>query len=282
MQPPAGPHQVFSTAYNQHFAKGLVRHPQKDHLQQLSARRHQAVLQALAAEVPPSSWDSCAKGWVGPIKDQASCGSCWDYSGTGTVEIAYNVAGAGGGPDKLILSEQYTLDCGRNGGCGGDDNVTVLEWAKKTGLPLSVDYGPYHASAGRCQFKQQQTLYKIDDWGFADSSQGQRVTPTDLIKAAIMKYGCVGAAIAADGAFSNIQPGQVFDRTTSQGIDHDIILVGWDDSKGSKGAWKLRNSWGTSWADGGYCYIGYGVNLVGTEAVWAYVNHQNPPIDWYC
>lgn len=622
MQPPAGPHQVFSSVYNRQFAKGLVRHPQKDHLQQLSARRHQAVLQALAAEVPPSSWDSCSKGWVGPIKNQASCGchdaetevlteegwikwpdydwkallgtmnpvthqlqfqaplkkhvydysrflyysdhvslnfaltpnhrmyrrkwsekkrtlssryafdyvcntgwycglpsttsgwegtelkrigigkriydgddflallaliisdgwvskteqmknhvsfccfrndrikmvseladklqlrrspsregvwgwtdaglsswlksniftgneyyspykkvpdlvkvasqrqiefflkffgdqhiedrgerrfystskrliddlqelllkigkrsrvstrppretyyaeedrviksdkpsyelnewssdllslqknqlrqeyyngkvycatvpngtlvtrrdgkllisgnSCWDYSGTGTVEIAYNVAGVGGGPDKLILSEQYTLDCGRNGGCGGDDNVTVLEWAKKTGLPLSADYGPYHASAGRCQFKQQQTLYKIDDWGFADSSQGQGVTPAELIKAAIMKYGCVGAAIAADGAFSNYQAGQVFDHTTSQSIDHDIILVGWDDSKGSKGAWKLRNSWGTSWGDGGYCYIGYGVNLVGTEAVWAYVNHQNPPIDWYC
>ena len=35
----------------------------------------------------------------------------------------------------MILSEEYTLSCGRNGGCGGDDNTTVLDWAKATGLP---------------------------------------------------------------------------------------------------------------------------------------------------
>jgi C1A family cysteine protease len=126
------------------------------------------------------------------------------------------------------------------------------------------------------------TLYKVDDWGFANSSgdQGQSVTPTADIKAAIMAYGCVGAAIAADDAFMNNPAGRVFDRTTSQGIDHDIILVGWDDTKGHQGAWLLRNSWGSSWCDGGYCWIGYGVNLVGTEAVWAVVKSTAPPIDW--
>jgi len=267
------------------YATGHVRHPNKDHLQQLSARRHKAVLQSLAAQAVPAAWDSRQKNWIGPVKDQGSCGSCWDFSGTGVVEIAYNVAGvgpSGGPPDptKMVLSEQYTLSCGRNGGCGGDDNVTVLEWAKKTGLPLTADYGPYDASGGRCNFKSSETLYKVNDWGFADSQQGEGITPTDLIKAAIMKYGCVGAAIAADNAFMNNPAGKVFDHTTSQGIDHDIILIGWDDSKGSKGAWLLRNSWGTGWCDGGYCWIGYGVNLVGTEACWAYVTPVNPPIDW--
>ena len=263
------------------YAKGHVRHPQKDHLQQLSARRHRATLQALAAMALPASFDARQQGWIGPVKNQASCGSCWDFSGTGVVEVAYNKAGVGGGPEQFILSEQYTLDCGRNGGCGGDDNVTVLEWAKKTGLPSTADYGAYHASSNRCQFKQSYTLYKVDDWGFADNSQGQGVTPTELIKAAIYTYGCVGSAIAADNAFSNVGAGQVFDRTTSNSIDHDIILVGWDDTKGKQGAWILRNSWGTSWGDGGYCYIGYGVNLVGTEACWAHINAAAPPIDWY-
>lgn len=263
------------------YFTGHRRAPNKDHLQLLSARRHRYLLQGLLAEAAPPSWDSRQKGWVGPIKDQGSCGSCWDFSGTGVVEIAYYKAGVLKPDGSDALSEEYTLSCGRNGGCSGDDNVNVLQWAKQTGLPKTSDYGPYAARAQHCAFKQSMTLYKIDDWGFADSSQGQGVTSTEAIKAAIMAYGCVGAAIAADGAFSNVQSDTVFDRTTSQSIDHDIILVGWDDSKGSKGAWLLRNSWNTGWGMGGYCWIGYGVNLVGTEAVWAHINASSPPIDWY-
>lgn len=261
------------------YSKGHVRAPNKDHLIQLSHRRHRLTIRGDKGVQPPT-WDSVAQGWVGPIKDQADCGSCWNFSGTGVIEIAYNKAGVGGGPGQFVLSEEYTLSCGRNGGCSGDDNVTVLDWAQKTGLPLSKDYGPYDASdRDRCKFQQSMSLYKIDAWGFADSNGGNGVTPTEDIKAAIIAYGCVGSAIAADNAFYNVGPGQVFDRTTSRDIDHDIILVGWDDSKGSKGAWKLRNSWGTSWGDDGYCWIGYGVNDVGTEAVWARVDAAAPPID---
>jgi len=262
------------------YAKGHVRAYNKDHLIQLSHRRHKLTLRGLKVTEPPSIWDSRTHGWVGPIKDQNSCGSCWIFSGTGVVEIAYNKAGVGGGASKMILSEQYTLSCGKNGGCNGDDNVTVLDWAKSTGLPLTSDYGPYAGSSRPgCLFKSNMKLFKVDDWGFADSNGGNGVTSIANIKAAIMAYGCVGAGIAADDAFMNISPGTVFDQTTSTDIDHDIIIIGWDDSKGKNGVWVVRNSWGTGWADGGYCCIGYGVNNVGTEAVFAQVNPSSPPVD---
>jgi cathepsin L len=113
-------------------------------------------------------------------------------------------------------------------------------------------------------------MCKITDWGFADGSSGkQSIAATLAIKSAIMNYGAVGAGIAADDAFQNIQPGTVFQDTGSTQIDHDIILIGWDDTRG---AWLLRNSWGTVWADQGYCWIAYGANGVGTEAVWCEVS----------
>ena len=171
----------------------------------------------------------------------------------------------------MILSEEYTLDCGQNGGCNGDDNVNVLAWAEATGLPLTSDYGPYTSgsgSTGSCNWKSPMRLYKIGAWGFADGNGGSGVTSTLEIKTAIMTYGCVGSAIAADDAFEQNPPGTVFQGSTTDpdAIDHDVILVGWDDSKG---AWLLRNSWGDAWCDQGYCWIKYGANLVGTEAVWA-------------
>src|SRR5205823_2027288 len=109
--------------------------------------------------------------------------SSWNFSGTGVVEIALVKAG------RLRLdqplSEQYTMDCGSNGGCNGDDNTTVLEWAKKTGLPLTSEYGPYQADSGRCKSAAGQ-LYKVHDWGFVDHSGYNTVSDTALVKAAIM------------------------------------------------------------------------------------------------
>jgi hypothetical protein len=198
--------------------------------------------------------------------------NCWCFSGTGVIEIAYWKVGK-----QITLSEQYTLSCGRNGGCNGDDNVNVLAWAKQTGIPLTSDYGPYVTRPGSCNFKPQMTLYKVDDWGFASGNDQQAVTPTDLVKAAIVQYGCVGCAV--DAGFND--PGQGVISGRGHNIDHDVILVGYDDSKGNGGAWIMRNSWGTGWGNQGYAWIEYGAYDIGTEAVWAVVNGAAPPIDYY-
>lgn len=203
--------------------------------------------------------------------------NCWDFSGTCVVEVAYYKTGVLKNDGSDALSEEYTLSCGRNGGCNGDDNVTVLEWAKKTGLPKTSDYGPYAGREQRCAFKQSMTLYKVDDWGFADGSGGSGVTPPAAIKAAIIAYGCVGCAV--DAGFSDPGSGVISGRGNN--IDHDVALVGWDDSKGNGGAWIMRNSWGTGWGDGGYAWIEFGAYSIGTEAVWAVINAVAPPIDWY-
>jgi hypothetical protein len=180
------------------------------------------------------------------------------------------------------FSEQYTMDCGRNGGCGGDDNVTVLDWAKKTGLPLASDYGPYQARSSSCKVGSKK-LYKIDDWLFLDGSGGSGVTNTDKIKAGIMLYALVGVAAAAGGDWDNAGPGHTITGRSS-GINHDISLVGWDDDHdngdGTKGAWIMRNNWGTRWGDNGYAWIKYGADSIGTEAVAAYVKSQDAVIDW--
>lgn len=255
-----------------HFT-GHVRRPNKDHLIALKYREHKKMLASLRARAtPPATWDSRTYGWVGAIKDQGQCGSCWCFSGTAVCETALYKAGVLQITQRL--SEQYNLDCGKNGGCNGDDNTTILDEAQATGIPLTSEYGPYEASSDTCHFKNSETLYKIDKWGFADGNGGNGVTPVADIKAAIMTYGIVGCGV--DASFND--PGTGVISGGGDSIDHDVALIGWDDSKGSKGAWIMRNSWGTSWGDGGYAWIEYGAYSIGTESVWAYVNPVAPPI----
>ncbi len=218
-----------------------------------------------------AAFDWVSMGVVPPIVDQGNCGSCWDFAGCGTCTMAAIKAGRGKADGSFRLSEQYVLDCGKNGGCGGDDHSSVFDMALNKGLPNAADYGAYTARPGHC--KPVSQLVKIKGWGYCETG-ARGPASTQSIKDAMASKGPISVAIAADSAFMNIRPGSVFKGTGSRSINHEVILVGWDDEKG---AWKLRNSWGTGWADSGYCWIVYGANGVGTDAAWVDVEAVIPP-----
>ncbi len=229
--------------------------------------------------VTAPSWDSSALGLVGPIKDQGQCGDCWLFSGVGVAEIAFNVAGVGGGAKTMVLSEQYVLDCKRTGSCSGDDNTTALNLALSDGLPLSVNYGPYEGGPEFCN-KNPGALYKISSTGFLTPSDG--VASTQDIKNAIAFFGSVGCAVAADGDFEDwgyTSPSfsSPFLGSGSQDLDHDVILYGWNTLPDGSTAWLMRNSWGEDWGVGGNMAIKEGANLIGYEAVFAQVVAPSPP-----
>ena len=73
---------------------------------------------------------------------------------------------------------------------------------------------------------------------------------------------------------------------TSQSLDksgahgsHAVVLVGYDDDKvaanGERGAFRLMNSWGTDWGDGGYMWISYKTMMALVSE--AYVFTDVPP-----
>jgi hypothetical protein len=260
-------------------------HVATKHLAALKAEdavRHSALVKSWKTATQ-SSFDLRTTNVIGPIKDQQQCGSCWDFSGTCLVESCQFQAGVLKNDGTGALSEQYTLDCGQNGGCNGDDNTTVLAWGKATGIPTTAAYGPYQAQAGRCKYTSAMTLYKIPDWGFCDGGQGNGVTSTQLIKNALVATGLpIGVAVAAGDPWDNYTTG-VYVGSGATSIDHDVVIVGWQDydathvaPSGSKatGYWFMRNSWNTSWGVQGYMWIEYGADCIGTEAV--YVTPSSP------
>merc|ERR1712136_435621 len=76
---------------------------------------HVEVMQSKKIEsTAPDSWDWRDEGILNPVKDQASCGSCWAFSTVGSTEAAW----ARAGNDLVSLSEQMFVDCGA-GDCNG-------------------------------------------------------------------------------------------------------------------------------------------------------------------
>jgi inhibitor of cysteine peptidase len=87
------------------------------------------------------------------------------------------------------------------------------------------------------------------------------------IKTAIYQYGPVESMVCVGNGFTNYRSGtftQDESGTCQNGyVNHAVVLVGWDDSRGPNGSWILRNSWGPGWGDKGYMYIDRTVSNIG-------------------
>jgi cathepsin L len=136
--------------------------------------------------------DWVAKGAVTKVKNQGSCGSCWAFSTTGSMEGAHFIKTG----TLLSLSEQNLVDCStKNNGCGGGDMDLAFQYTETAPLESEANY-PYK---GRewfhkgCKYVASKGAVKVTS--FKD------VTPksSEALKAAIAK-GPVSVAIEADKA----------------------------------------------------------------------------------
>jgi len=198
-----------------------------------------------------------------PIKNQGSCGSCWAFSMTAEVETtAKRLTGT-----TYDLSEQYVLDCtSTTWGCNGGFFNYVTFISPKGALAEACR--PYKAKKVKpCSTGGCPIVYQISNWAYVGTSTS--VPTVDAIKNAIYTYGAVGAAVYVDSYWQAYVSG-CFSGTAAGSCNHAIQLVGWDDTQCGTGAWRLKNSWGTSWGEAGLMWIKYGSQLVGYAACYSY------------
>jgi C1A family cysteine protease len=218
------------------------------------------------AQTLPSSYDWRALNGVTPIKDQGNCGSCWAFSTVGPLESQILLQGGG----TVSLSEQYLVSCNVDRwSCNGGwfaHNYHMNESGQDNNGPGAVltSEDPYTATSAPCS-KTYDHPYRISNWAYIGSESA--VPSVQAIKQAIHDYGPISAGIYVGPKFQAYRSG-VFNTNESGTINHAIVLVGWQDQPGTTtgGYWILRNSWGTTWGQNGYMYIGYGISQVGYGA----------------
>ncbi|HER43767.1 MAG TPA: hypothetical protein ENO08_04840, partial [Candidatus Eisenbacteria bacterium] len=205
----------------------------------------------------PSSWDWRALGGVTSVKNQNPYGTCWAFGLLGCFEamVLINESTVNDYSELNVVAcnpDGTTCDSGGNAWIAAN-YLSLLGTVEESCNPYPGDCPNPVCVNPACDY-----LEHVTEW---------RVIPNDVtaIKEALMNWGPVNTAMYASfPGFSSYNGSTCLSYTGTQGPNHGVLIVGWDDTMcDGNGAWIVKNSWGTSWGDAGYFYIEYGSAQIG-------------------
>ena len=209
--------------------------------------------------VLPEAFDLRAEGRAPQIRNQGTQATCWAYAATGAIESSLlpekDVTLS---PEDMVKKKGYSFK-GTDGGDYSQALAYLLSWK-----------GPVYEGDGRTALHLQEAhVYDSDN--------------IDEIKWAIFKNGGVSSSIYADTESGSLSRSAYYNAKKNAYCyngdskpNHDIVLIGWDDSfsasafggkANGRGAFICQNSWGSKFGDNGVFYVSYYDTNIGDQAV---------------
>lgn len=218
----------------------------------------------------PDEFDLRPLGLVSDIRDQGSCGSCWAFSMTNSLESA--LLGQG---QKLNLSEQELVSCdtaqwGCNGGLLNDFKYQINH-----GQGIETDF-PYTARDSRCKAISPAAK----GISFAYIGAANRAPTEKELKCALYKFKTVPwITVSASNAWGSPPASEhtAYSRCGRGQTNHAVGVVGWWKDRDNKTQFIMKNSWGTGWGDKGYMSLPLGCDNFGEEVAFIQVARAPDP-----
>ncbi|PRP77966.1 digestive cysteine proteinase 2-like [Planoprotostelium fungivorum] len=163
---------------------------------------------------------------VGAVRDQSSCGTCWSFASTSSLEsvwaINYNVSAP-------VLSEQQITSCSSSDGCGGGNNGMAWGWVQKNGgQAKSNQVSPYVAkdlsSGATCQTAKSEITIAPNAPNSIVRAKGSEDAIMKALEYGPMYMGCV-----LSSTFGQFSGGVYIDDEwkTKSNSGHAMTIVGY-------------------------------------------------------
>lgn len=217
-----------------------------------------------------SRFDWREHGYDFPVQDQGDCNAGYAFAGVEAVQAAiWRKEGV-----KVDLSENNAIRCNWYAindheihSCKGGDFKMIINQFTQEGLVLdSCD--PFDAMNLTCN-QSCDTVYYVTEWQHI--TRFQEVASVTEIKDLLETYGPIYSEMEANiPGFEYFKGTGVIYYEDEDVTDntHAVMIIGWDDElqhSHGKGAWIVKNSYGTDWGDNGYFYVAYDSAGIGND-----------------
>ncbi|XP_006895337.1 PREDICTED: dipeptidyl peptidase 1 [Elephantulus edwardii] len=222
----------------------------------------------------PESWDwrnVNGINYVSPVRNQASCGSCYSFSSLGMLEARIRILT--NNSQTPILSPQEVVSCSQySQGCdGGFPYLIAGKYAQDFGL-VEEDCFPYKATDTPCKVKKDCVRYYSSEYHYVGGFYG--ACNEALMKLELVTHGPMAVAFEVYDDFLHYRKG-IYHHTGLRDpfnpfelTNHAVLLVGYGtDSETGLNFWLVKNSWGTTWGENGYFKIRRGTDECGIESI---------------